>query len=109
MEDPIASEVVILDEYDAIIQEHPYRVAHNSIRGLWELRDKIVFAFSATTSTSYERLLSTCINNPVVLRFQSEYEMVKGTSPVVDPTVQACDNSEDLMRAFEHHLAQHYE
>lgn len=108
-EDPIAADVVILDEYDAILQDYPYSVRHNSIRGLWELRGKQVFAFSATSSTSHERLLNNCINEPNILRFQSEYELVKGASPVVDPTVQQCSDYKQLISQFEHALAQYYE
>jgi hypothetical protein len=92
-EDPIAADIIIIDEYDAMVQEHAYSVRHNCLRGMWELRGKKVFAFSATTSTAHERLLNICINEPLVLRFKSEYEMIKGASPVVDPTVNQCGDS----------------
>ena len=108
-EGPLAADVIILDEYDAMVAEQAYSVRHNCLRGLWELRGKIVFAFSATSSSSHERLLNSCINEPHVLRFKSEYEMVKGASPVVDPTIQQCSDSKSLMQAFEQTISKLYE
>ena len=79
--------MILLDEYDIMLSENLYKVRQNCIRGLWELRNKIVFAFSATSSPAHERLLNTCIGEPLVLHFKSEYEMVRGASPVVDPAI----------------------
>ena len=87
LEDPLGADVIIMDEYDAIIDDTAYSVRFNCVRGLWELRDKIVFLFSATSSPSHEKLVNSVINRPLILRCKSEYELVKGTSPIADPQV----------------------
>ena len=84
-EEPIVADVILLNEYDLIVSEHPFEIRQKCIRGLWELKNRRVFAFSATSSPSHERLLNACICEPLVLTFKSEYEMVRGTSPNVDP------------------------
>jgi hypothetical protein len=86
-EDPIVADVIILNEYDLIVSECPYEVRPKSIRGLWEFKGRRVFAFSATSSKSHERLLNDCISEPKIMKFKSEYEMVRGASPIVDPTI----------------------
>lgn len=85
--EPYPTDVVLLNEYDVIINECPFIVQSSSIRGLWSLREKKVIAFSATTSPSYERFVHNCIASPKVLKFKSEYEMVHGSSPIVDPVI----------------------
>lgn len=97
LEDPLAADVIIMDEYDAMIEQHPYSVRFNCIRGLWELRGKTVFAFSATSSPAHEKFLNSCINRPTILRFKSEYEMVKGSSPIADPTLHQCTEWSSVM------------
>jgi hypothetical protein len=62
------------------------------VRGLWQLRDRKVFAFSATSSIPYERLVNNCITSATSLKFKSEYELVHGTSPVTDPTIIPCSD-----------------
>lgn len=86
-EEPISYDIILLNEYDLMIVEHPYSIRSKCVRGLWELRGKRVFAFSATSSSSHERLLNSCISEPIVIKFKSEYEMVRGASPIVDPSV----------------------
>ena len=57
--------VLILNEYDQIINEQSYLVHNNSLSGLWHLKGKKVFAFSATSSVSHERLVANCIEHPM--------------------------------------------
>ena len=90
LEDPLGADVIIMDEYDAVMEQSPYSVRFNCVRGLWELRGKTLFVFSATTSPAHEKLINSTINRPQILRFKSEYELVKGVSPVADPQVQQC-------------------
>jgi hypothetical protein len=85
-------EVVILNEYDHIIHQSPYYVQQQVVRGLWQLRDRKVSAFSATSSIPYERLVNNCITSATSLKFKSEYELVHGTSPVTDPTIIPCSD-----------------
>ncbi len=87
LEEPIVADVVILNAYDVLISGQPYEVRPKCLRGLWDLRGKRVFAFSATSSPSHEILLNACIREPKVLAFKSEYEMVHGASPVIDPSM----------------------
>ena len=80
-------EIVILNEYDNIIQHNPYHIEKQGIKGIWQLKGKRVFAFSATSSISHERLINNCIVRPKVLKFKSEYELIHGTNPITDATV----------------------
>jgi hypothetical protein len=45
------------------------------IAGVWQFKDKKVIAFSATSSLPYVRFISKCFGQPLVLNFQSEYEV----------------------------------
>jgi len=76
------NEVIILDEYDMIIQHYPYLIRDSNISGLWTLKDKKVIAFSASSSIIYEKFINNCINKPKVLKFKSQYELVHGISPI---------------------------
>lgn len=75
-------DVIILDEYDTIVQEWPFVVGQQNINGLWTLKGKKVIAFSATSTPSIERVVSNNITKPTVIKFKSEYEMVSGSSPI---------------------------
>ena len=83
-------EVVILDEYDAILEKMPYLAQQQGVKGIWQLRDKQVFAFSATSSVSHERLLAHCLSRPRVLKFKSEFEMSQGANPVGEADIVVC-------------------
>jgi len=74
--------VVILDEYDAIMEGHPFHVHDGGLNGMWQFAGRLVIAFTATSSPQHERLVSNTIGLPKVLRFKSEYELVNGTSPI---------------------------
>ena len=67
-------EVVILNEYDNILLGAPYLVQKQGVKGIWQLKGKKVFAFSATSSVSHERLVNNCVARPKILKFKSEYE-----------------------------------
>ncbi len=43
-------DVIILDEYDSIVQDYPYAFNDQIVSGLWNLRGKKVIAFSATST-----------------------------------------------------------
>lgn len=73
------------------------------------MREHKVFAFSATSSPSYERLVNTCISRPTVLKFKSEYEQVNGVSPIVDPTVVCSETIELLYERVENDIVATYE
>lgn len=103
------SEIIILDEYDLIVSKSSYFVQQVNILGLWQLRGKRVFAFSATSSASYERFVSNVIMQPKVLKFKSEYEYVHGTSPVVDPAVVATTDKNSLFQAITADLEKHFD
>ena len=75
-------DVIILNEYDTIMNEEPYYVHKVGLNGLWNFKGRKVYAFSATSSPPYERLVNNCICTPKVLKFKSEYELVHGMSPV---------------------------
>jgi hypothetical protein len=109
LEDPLSSDVYILNEYDTIIHGHSFAVRQQSIRGIWELRQKKVFAFSATSSPAHERILDSCIGAPTILKFKSEYEMMHDACPIVDPVVYASKSNEDRMQSFEAELERQYE
>jgi hypothetical protein len=59
------------------------------INGLWSMRGKKVFAFSATSTQSIERLIQNIVSKPSIIKFKSEYEMVKGTSPIQEAIVES--------------------
>ena len=86
-EEAYPGEIVILNEYDLIVNQSSYLLSDTSAKGLWTFRDRQVIAFTATSSPSIERLISNTITPPVLLKFKSEYELVHAVSPVSDPTI----------------------
>lgn len=75
-------EVVILDEYDVVVNDAPFIAEDNGLHGLWKLKEKRVVAFTATSSVCHERFVNNCINKPLVLHFKSEYELKSGVTPI---------------------------
>lgn len=75
-------DIIILDEYDALVDTHPYHAHGKVLSGLWQFKGRDVIAFSATSSSAFERLVANTIQAPKILRFKSEYELVNGVSPV---------------------------
>jgi hypothetical protein len=57
-------DIVLIDEYDEIIGKYPYSISNEAITGIWVFKDKNVFAFSATTSRSIERLVFKVLSMP---------------------------------------------
>ena len=104
-----ACEVVILNEYDLLLTSMPFSVAGDTINGLWQLRGKRVFAFSATSSIPIERMVGNCIAFPKIVRFKSEYEQVHGASPITDPTIVQCMNMEHLHTLIVEEVTKRYD
>ena len=90
-------DVLILNEYDTIVNEVPYSLNGNGLSGLWKFKGRKVYAFSATSSPAYERLLNNCVGVPRALRFKSEYEMVHGTSPVQEAIIRPCSDHQSAL------------
>jgi hypothetical protein len=68
-----------------------------------------VFAFTATSSVPYERLVNNCIARPTVLKFKSEYEMVKGVSPVTDAAIVQVLDAAGVLVALGADVAKYYD
>ena len=102
-------EVVILDEYDCILEGSSHLALPSGVRGLWQLRDKQVLAFSATSSLSHERLFGSCIGRPKVLAFKSEFEMLHGANPIAEAGVVVCQDALKLQQQLQADLEKHYE
>ena len=108
-EDASRADIYILNEYDQIINDSAYLPRQTGLKGLWELKGRKVFAFSATSSMAHERLLSNCVEQPQVVSFMSEYEQVKGASPIVDPVIRQCGTYDGLRQAVAEDLTKLYE
>ena len=102
-------EVIIINEYDHIVNQSPYFVQPQVINGLWQFRGHKVIAFTATSSVSYERLVHHCICPPTVLKFKSEFELVHGTAPVADPTIVSCVSNDSLFASLVTDIDKHFE
>ena len=102
-------DVLILNEYDQVINSHAYCIIQWQIKGLGHLREKKVFEFSATTNSSYERFANNFIRRPNILKFKSEYEQVHGVNPIVEATVKTAVNTEQLLQIVEKDIADTYE
>lgn len=74
--------MLIIDEFDEIMYKRMYGIYNDAISGIWSLKDKNVYAFSATSSTPIERFVHKTIGLFQKLMFKSEYEFIHGTSPV---------------------------
>lgn len=92
-----------------IFTQSPYIVQLASIKGLWQLRGKKVFAFSATSSMSHERMVNNVVTTPKILKFRSEYELVHGVSPISDPQVVTFESSEKLRDSLFADIEKFYE
>lgn len=68
-----------------------------------------MFAFTATSSVPYERLVNNCIARPTVLKFKSEYEMVKGVSPVTDAAIVQVLDAAGVLVALGADVAKYYD
>ena len=104
-----ACEIVIINEYDLLVASKPFSVAGDVINGLWQLRGKRVFAFSATSCTPIERMVGNCISIPQVVRFKSEYEHVHGGSPITDPIIVPCSGVEHLLSMIVDEITKRYD
>ena len=102
-------DIVILNEYDTIVSGVPYCLHPGGLSGLWRFKGRKVYAFSATSSPSYERLLNNCIGAPRVLKFKSEYEMVHGTSPVQEAIIRPCPDHQSLLETVVEDIAKAYD
>ena len=102
-------DVTILNEYDTIVNEVPYYLHASGLSGLWKFKGRNVYAFSATSSPSYERLLNNCIGAPRVLKFKSEYEMVHGTSPVQEAIIRQCPDHQSALEMVVEDIAKVYD
>ena len=102
-------DVIILNEYDTIVNEVPYSLHASGLNGLWKLKGRKVYAFSATTSPAYERLLNNCIGAPKVLKFKSEYEMVHGTSPVQEAIIRPVADMAAVLTLVEEDITKNYD
>lgn len=79
------ADIIIMNEYDMVVSEKPYDIREGSLVGIWNLKQKRVIAFTATTSAIYERLVNNCIGRPKIIKFKSEFEIRMGVSPVQEP------------------------
>jgi len=68
-----------------------------------------VFAFSATTSISHERLLGSLLEPPTSVKLKSEYEMVHGISPIGDASVIVCSDQSRLELQLQADLEKRYD
>ena len=102
-------EVLILNEYDTIVNEVPYSLHGNALSGLWKFKGRKVYAFSATSSPAYERLLHNCVGVPRALKFKSEYEMVHGTSPVQEAVIRTCQDKNAVLAMIEEDISKTYD
>lgn len=92
-------DVIILDEYDSVVDQWPYYVSAGGMSGIWQFRGRKVVAFSATSSAAFERLIANTIGAPKVLRFKSEYELVKGVSAIQEAVIKHCRDDRALLDA----------
>ena len=102
-------DVTILNEYDSIVSDVPYCLHAGGLSGLWKFKGKKVYAFSATSSPAFERLLNNCIGAPRILRFKSEYEMVHGTSPVQEAIIRPCPDHHSVLEIVGEDIAKSYD
>ena len=98
-----------MDEYDSILQSSPYLVMQQGMRGVWQLRGKKVFAFSATSSPSHERLVNNCIVKPKVLKFKSEFELANGSNPITEAAAVQCETKDALLSQLKLDIEKHYD
>ena len=68
-----------------------------------------MYAFTATSSPAYERLLNNCIGTPKVMRFKSEYEMVHGTSPVQEAIIRSCTDVHSVLEMVVEDISKVYD
>ena len=54
-------DIIIINEYDIILNNHYYSIHNFLINGVWQLKNYNVIAFSATTLTSLEQFVNNCI------------------------------------------------
>jgi hypothetical protein len=90
-------DIIIINEYDMILDNQYYTINNNAITGVWSLKNFKVIAFSATTSTSLERYVNNCISRPTVLKFTSEYELIHGTTSIQDGHIIACGSRKNML------------
>ena len=56
-ENPTKDGVVIVDEYDEVVESSPFFSLGSSITGLWALENRELFFFTATSSRMLERII----------------------------------------------------
>ena len=79
-ENPTKDGVVIVDEYDEVVESNPFFSLGSSITGLWTLDNRELFFFTATSSRMLERIIGKIIGSYHHLQLKSEFEFTQGCS-----------------------------
>ena len=98
-----------MDEYDSIVEHRPFLIHNSQLFGLWQLKNLKVIAFSATSCKYMERLVTNCINDPVILNFESEYSVCHGADNIQDGHIVACERQALIYPKLEDELNKYYD
>ncbi len=86
-----------------------YSIYNGAINGIWQFKNHKVIAFSATRNIPIERFVNNCICKPKALKFNSEYELLNGMTPVQEGHIESCGSYPQLLKTLEHELIKHYD
>ena len=98
-----------MDEYDSIVEHRPFLIHNSQLFGLWQLKNLKVIAFSATSCKYTERLVTNCIDDLVILNFESEYSVCHGADNIQDGHIVACKSPESIYPQLEEELNKYYD
>ncbi|KEJ82398.1 hypothetical protein OXYTRIMIC_115 [Oxytricha trifallax] len=74
----IKDDVLIIDEYDSVIEKKPFYSLGKSLTGLWAFSNKVVFMFSATKTRYHKYILQEVFENISEMKFLSEKQVASG-------------------------------
>ena len=58
-----------------------------------------MIAFSATSTPSIERVIENNISKPSIVKFKSEYEMVRGSCPIQEAIVESVSTKDEIINS----------
>lgn len=67
----------MVNEYDLIIQNSAFKTVSYGLTGYWQLANRKVLLFTATTNKNTEKIIKNIFPQMQVLKFKSEFEIIK--------------------------------
>ena len=95
----VAAPVVIIDEFDDLLNTYPYDIQADEIKGLWSFAQKQIIGLTASLTDGNvnlaRKMLIDSDDEPTLLQFPSSYEFYSN-QPQDAGTIIPCKSYDDI-------------